>query len=52
MKLSQKRKIVSHVFLFFFEFPKFRFNFKHFRKKYDPQSLSIFELTDSERRGY
>ena len=35
MKLSQKRKIVSHfffVFVFFFEYSKFRFNFKHFRK--------------------
>ena len=32
-------------------FSKLRFNFKHFDKKDEPHSWSIFELRDSERRG-
>ena len=49
MQLSQKRKIFSE---FFFTFSKFKFNFEHFQKKDDPHSRCIFELTDSEIRGY
>ena len=48
MQLSQTQKI---FFQFFFAFSNFTFNFEHFFKKVDPDSLCIFELTDSERRG-
>ena len=37
--------------LYFFVFPKFRFNSESFLKKYTPHSWSIFELTDWERGG-
>ena len=48
MHLFQKRKIFSE---YFFEFPKFRFNFERFQEKDDPHSLCIFALTDSEKGG-
>ena len=48
MQLSQKRKTFSGFFVF--EFPKFRFSFEHFRKKVNPHSRCVFELTDSEKR--
>ena len=35
MQLSYKRKIFS---ILFFAFSKFKFNFEHFPKKYDPHS--------------
>ena len=35
MQLSQKRKMFSE---YFSTFSKFRFNFEHFQKKYDPHS--------------
>ena len=47
MQLSQKPKLICD----FFPFSKFRFNFKQFQKKDDPQSRCIFELTDSEKRA-
>ena len=48
MHLYEKRKIFSE---FSFTFSKCRVNFEHFQRKYDPHSRSIFELTDSEKRG-
>ena len=45
MQLSQKQKTFSQ---FFAEFLKFRLNFKHFEKKYDPHSFCISEITYSE----
>ena len=45
---SQKWKKCSPLF---FAFSKFRFNFERFRKKDEPQSWRILELTDSEKRG-
>ena len=48
IQLSRKRNILSQFF--FFEFPKFRFNFEHFQKKDDLHSWCIFELTYSEKR--
>ena len=39
MQLSRKRKILSQ---FLVPFYKFRFNFEHFQKKDDPQSLNVF----------
>ena len=38
-------------FKFFFDFTKFRFNFKYFQVKDGPHNWCIFELTDSEKRG-
>ena len=49
MILPEKQKTVSQ--LFFFAFPKSKFNFEHFVKKDEPHSSCIFELTDSEKRG-
>ena len=48
MQLSQKGKFFSNFF-FFFPFAKFRVNFAHSRRKYDPHSCRIFELMDSEK---
>ena len=47
MHLSQKREIFAQSFL---ALSKLKFNFEHFPKKDDPPSLSIFEITDSEKR--
>ena len=46
--LSQKHKAFSEFFL---AFSKCTLNFKHFQIKYDPLSLFISEITDSEKRG-
>ena len=35
MQLPEKEKV---LFIFFFEFSKFRLNFEHFLKKDEPQS--------------
>ena len=45
--LSQKHKAFSQFFL---PFSKCTLNFKHFQNKYDPLSLFISEITDSEKR--
>ena len=37
---------------FFIAFPKFKSNFQFFEKKDEPHSLSISEITNSERHGY
>ena len=47
MHLSEKPKPFIK-FLFF----GICINFKHFEKKNEPHSLSIFEVIDSERRTY
>ena len=46
--LSQNHKAFSQFFL---PFSKCTLNFKHFQNKYDPLSLFISEITDSEKRG-
>ena len=48
MQLSQKLKTFSGCFNVF---SKFRLNFGHFQKKYDPHSLFISEATASQKRG-
>ena len=45
IKLSKKQKFFSD---FFPAFWKFRLNFEHFEKKYDPHGFCVFEITDSE----
>ena len=47
MHLSQKENIFSE---FFSPFLESALNFEHFRKKDDPHSLCISEITDHERR--
>ena len=50
MQLSKKPKIFCHNFIAFL---KSTLNFELFqKKKKDPYSLGIFEIIDSERRGY
>ena len=49
MQLSQKVKILSE---FLFAFSKFKFAFEHFKKQGVPHSWCIFELPDTEKRGY
>ena len=46
--LSQNHKAFCEFFL---AFSKCTLNFKHFQNKYDPRSLFISEITDSEKRG-
>ena len=46
MQLSEKQKAFSK---FCFSFLKSLLNFKHWTKKDDPRSLSIFENTGSEK---
>ena len=46
--LSQKQDFLSR---FFSAFSKFALNFKHFRKKDDPHSLCISEITSPEKRA-
>ena len=48
MQLSEKQKTFSE---FCFSFLKSLLNFKHWTKKDDPRSLSIFENTGSEKCG-
>ena len=48
MQLSEKQKTFSE---FCFSFSKSLLNFKHWTKKDDPRSLSIFENTGSEKYG-
>ena len=48
MPLSQKENIFSGFFLAFFESA---LNFDLFKKKDDPHSLCISEITDHERRA-
>ena len=48
MQLSQKQKA---FFAFLFKISKSALNFEHFRKKDDPRSWSISDMTDSEKRG-
>ena len=45
---SQKQNIFSEFFSAFFESA---LNFKHLKKKNDPQSLCISKITDHERRA-
>ena len=45
MELSEKEKTYSQ---FFAAFWKYRLNFEHFQKKYDPHNFCICEITDSE----
>ena len=45
----RNKKLFSY---FFFPFSKFRLNYEWFQNKDDPHSWCIFELTDSEWRGY
>ena len=45
MQLSQKQKNFSQ---FVAAFLKFKFNFKHFKKKDDPHRFCFFEIADSE----
>ena len=47
MQLSQKQKIFLQFFCIF----ETKLNFEHCEKKEDPDSLCIFEITDSEKRG-
>ena len=47
MELSNKQKTFSNYFSTFF---KFRSNFEHFGKEYDPHRLSISKNKDCERR--
>ena len=46
--LSKKHKAFSQFFL---AFSKWTLNLEHFQNKYDPRSLFISEITDSEKRG-
>ena len=46
--LSKKHKASSQFFL---AFSKWTLNLEHFQNKYDPRSLFISEITDSEKRG-
>ena len=46
--LSRKQNFFLNLF---FAFSKFTLHFEHFQKKYDPHSLCISEITDSEKRG-
>ena len=48
MQLSEKQKTFSE---FCFSFLKSLLNFKHWTKKHDPRSLSIFENIGSEKYG-
>ena len=48
MHLSQKQNVFSQFFLAFFESALY---FEHFKKKDDPHSLCISEITDHERRA-
>ena len=47
--LSQKQKTFSG---FFIAFLKITWNLEHFQKKEECNSLIIFEIIDTERRGY
>ena len=48
IQLSQKQKPCSG---FFPAFSKSRLNFEHLKKKDDPHSCCISEITDSKKRG-
>ena len=47
-QLSQKQKPFYQLFL---KLSKYALNFKHFKKKHDPNSLFISEITRSGKRG-
>ena len=49
MQLSEKLKTYSQFFIACFEST---LNFKHFEKRNESHSLSIFGIIDSERRAY
>ena len=49
LQLSEKLKTFSQ---FFIAFSESTLNLEHFGKKDEPHSSSIYEGTDSERRGY
>ena len=49
MQLSKKPKIFFGNFIAFLIFALY---FQYFLQNYDPHSLSISEITDSERRAY
>ena len=45
MQLSEKQKTYSQILAAFL---KYRLNFQHFEKIYNPHSFSIFVITDSK----
>ena len=49
IEISQKRKAFGGIL---FVFLKFKLNLKHFEKKPERHTLSIFEIIASERRDY
>ena len=49
MQLYQKK---NFFLIFLLALSKFIFNFEHFQKNDYPHSWYIFELTESEKRGW